>query len=245
MPNWWLQVWISPSFDPWFSFLLWFVFLQRPKVLEWSTDRDKKNRGKWYRTEAQRWLTIQRDNVWIRFVEPECFHPKATTCLWLHDETFKRWCSAIIQYRRRWNTTSFDSGLSINWDIPKQQHLWISFLLQLLTGYTELELPEVRKRIKESGSVNSYPFIFYDYAHNGYATAFNEDLPNVGTFSYRLNGFHLQPTTHYMRPFYLAFQGEMNRHKKLCVGDLPRHQVMFDYTRNVRILIFANEWLRN
>lgn len=80
--------------------------------------------------------------------------------------------------------------------------------------------------------------IFFEYERHGYVTAFNEDLPDVGTFSYRLNGFQEQPTTHYMRPFYLAFLGEMNRHKKLCVGDIPRHKVMFDYTQKVCIVFF-------
>lgn len=97
-----------------------------------------------------------------------------------------------------------------------------------------MELPETRKRIPESGSVNSYPMIFYEYARHGYVTAFNEDLPDVGTFSYRLNGFQEQPTTHYLRPFYLAFQSEIKRHKRLCIGDTPRHKVMFDYTQKVR-----------
>lgn len=104
-------------------------------------------------------------------------------------------------------------------------------LIPLLTGFTELELPETRKRISNSDFVNAYPFIFEKYAQYGYVTAFNEDLPDVGTFSYRLNGFREQPTTHYMRPFYLAFRSEMNRHKRLCVGDIPRHNVMFDYTK--------------
>lgn len=75
--------------------------------------------------------------------------------------------------------------------------------------------------------------IFFDYARHGYVTAFNEDLPDVGTFSYRLNGFQEQPTTHYMRPFYLAFQSEIKRHKRLCIGDTPRHKVMFDYIQKV------------
>lgn len=110
----------------------------------------------------------------------------------------------------------------------------ILLIFQLLTGYTELELPEVRKRVSESGFVNSYPMIFFDYARHGYVTAFNEDLPDYGTFSYRLNGFQEQPTTHYMRLFYLAFQSEIKRHKRLCVGDTPRHKVMFDYTQKVR-----------
>lgn len=112
-------------------------------------------------------------------------------------------------------------------------HTNFSPIFQLLTGYTELELPETRKRFPDSGFVNSYPMVFFDYARHGYVTAFNEDLPDVGTFSYRLNGFQEQPTTHYMRPFYLAFRGEMSRNKRLCVGDTPRHKVMLDYTQKV------------
>lgn len=81
--------------------------------------------------------------------------------------------------------------------------------------------------------MNVYPFIFNDYENNGYVTSFNEDLPNVGTFTYRLNGFDHQPTTHYMRPFYLAFERESNHHLHLCIGDKPRHNVMLDYTTQV------------
>lgn len=118
------------------------------------------------------------------------------------------------------------------------------FILKLLTGYTELELPETRKRISASGFVNAYPFIFNEYAHHGYVTALNEDLPDYGTFSYRLNGFQEQPTAHFMRPFYLAFQKESNRHKRLCVGDTPRHKVMLEYTQKVHTILTtsADTW---
>lgn len=67
-------------------------------------------------------------------------------------------------------------------------------LIPILTGFTELELPETRKRMKGSKSVNVYPMIWSEYEQNGYVTSFNEDVPQIGTFSYRLNGFDQQPT---------------------------------------------------
>lgn len=39
--------------------------------------------------------------------------------------------------------------------------------------------------------VNVYPFIWNDFAKNGYATGWGEDLANVGTFTYRLKGFQV------------------------------------------------------
>jgi hypothetical protein len=41
-------------------------------------------------------------------------------------------------------------------------------LIPLLTGYTELELPETRKRKFSSAYVNTYPFIWKDYQKAGY-----------------------------------------------------------------------------
>lgn len=67
-------------------------------------------------------------------------------------------------------------------------------LIPILTGFTELELPETRKRMKDSTSVNVYPMIWSEYERLGYVTSFNEDVPQIGTFSYRLNGFDQQPT---------------------------------------------------
>lgn len=108
-------------------------------------------------------------------------------------------------------------------------------LIPILTGFTELELPETRRRIADSNFVNVYPMIWQKYQKMGYVTAFNEDLPDVGTFSYRLNGFNEQPTNHYMRPFYLAVKSEVGHYKRLCLGDRPRHQIMIDYTTQVHI----------
>ncbi|XP_059621176.1 uncharacterized protein LOC132264861 isoform X2 [Phlebotomus argentipes] len=104
-------------------------------------------------------------------------------------------------------------------------------LIPLLTGLTELELPETRKRFRNSNFVNVYPMIWKDYEEEGYVTAFNEDVPDIGTFSYRLNGFDEQPTHHYMRTYYLAIKSELNQHRKLCVGHQARHKTMLEYTK--------------
>lgn len=65
-------------------------------------------------------------------------------------------------------------------------------LIPLLTGNTELELPDTRKRIRNSKFVNVYPFIWNDYKEAGYVTGFFEDVPELSTFTYRLNGFQVR-----------------------------------------------------
>lgn len=59
----------------------------------------------------------------------------------------------------------------------------------ILTGKTELELPDVRKRYPNTQHVNVYPFIWNDFKNAGYVTAFLEDLPSTGIYQYRLRGF--------------------------------------------------------
>jgi hypothetical protein len=103
-------------------------------------------------------------------------------------------------------------------------------LIPILTGKSELELPETRKRKFSSQFVNVYPFVWKDYENVGYVTAFNEDQPKIGTFSYRLKGFNEQPTDHYMRNYYLAIESELRHYNKYCVGTRKKHQVMLDYT---------------
>ncbi|XP_037094607.1 uncharacterized protein LOC119114692 [Pollicipes pollicipes] len=106
-------------------------------------------------------------------------------------------------------------------------------LIPILTGQTEPELPETRKRFSSADFVNVYPFIWKKFADDGFVTAFNEDQPHIGTFQYRLKGFMPQPTTHYMRPFYLATKPGFGRHKPHCLRDTPRHKVMTDYVEQL------------
>ncbi|KAJ9573504.1 hypothetical protein L9F63_009068, partial [Diploptera punctata] len=95
-------------------------------------------------------------------------------------------------------------------------------LIPILTGKTELELPETRKRMGDKAAfVNIYPFVWKEFQESGYI----EDTPDIGTFTYRLKGFDSPPTDHYGRTYYLAASQEYSRHKKYCMGSLPRHKM--------------------
>lgn len=107
-------------------------------------------------------------------------------------------------------------------------------LIPILTGKTELELPDTRKRKFKSNFVNVYPFIWNEYKKHGYMTAFNEDLPSSGIFTYRLNGFKKPPTDHYMRTYYVE-QENYKHYKEFCISNTPAHQIILDYSRNVSL----------
>ncbi|KAF2369009.1 Protein of unknown function DUF229 [Trinorchestia longiramus] len=109
-------------------------------------------------------------------------------------------------------------------------------LIPMLTGRTELELPETRRRVGSSAQkCDVYPLVWKDFQRAGFMTLFAEDLPDVGTFNYRLRGFDEAPAHHYMRPYYLAFQQQMSQHPQLCVRARPRHQVFLDYLHNFMV----------
>lgn len=106
-------------------------------------------------------------------------------------------------------------------------------LIPLLTGYTELELPETRWRFDDSLHVDEvYPLIWKDFEKQGYITSFNEDLPDVGTFTYRLKGFKRQPVHHYLRTFYVE-NSLSRKNKPHCIDHQPDHITMMNYTSNV------------
>ena len=64
-------------------------------------------------------------------------------------------------------------------------HTWRVSLLAYLTATMEGELPETRKRIKNADFVDVFPFIFSEFKQKGYVTAFSEDQPYIGAFTYR------------------------------------------------------------
>ncbi|XP_071798043.1 uncharacterized protein [Asterias amurensis] len=130
---------------------------------------------------------------------------------------FFRQLPETYQLLSSFNTIVFE-GYNIVADATK------GALIPLLTGKTELELPEVRQGEVNSEYVDTYPLIWNDFAKNGYATMFAEDWPGIATFNLRLNGFDKQPTDHYMRNLWNAANTE-----KHCLGSKPVHKVMLDY----------------
>ncbi|XP_058788866.1 uncharacterized protein LOC131662900 [Phymastichus coffea] len=107
-------------------------------------------------------------------------------------------------------------------------------LIPILTGKIELELPDARKRMADKASyVDVYPLVWKDYKAANYLTGFMEDVPHIGTFTYRLKGFQRQPTDHYMRTYYLAAAPYFKYSKPFCMGGLPRHALMLDHIRAI------------
>ncbi|CAB3245194.1 unnamed protein product [Arctia plantaginis] len=107
-------------------------------------------------------------------------------------------------------------------------------LFPILTGKNELELPDVRKKMKNQGTLDVMPFLFYKLRDMGYRTAYFEDMPWIGTFQYRFNGFKHQPADHYLRAFYLeeskTSKFRIREGNKYCIGDTPQFQLMLNIT---------------
>jgi hypothetical protein len=74
----------------------------------------------------------------------------------------------------------------------------------ILTGEHEFYLPEARKKITNSSTVDSWPWIWKEAEALGYVTAFLEDEPNQGAFTLRLNGFQNPPTDYYFLQLWQA-----------------------------------------
>lgn len=100
-------------------------------------------------------------------------------------------------------------------------------LFPLLTGKTELELPDTRKG--NNVKVDPSDFLFFKLREDGYHTAYFEDLPIIGTFQQRYNGFKYQPADHYLRPFFIEAY-KMAPNCIYCIGAIPRYSLMMNLT---------------
>ena len=104
-------------------------------------------------------------------------------------------------------------------------------LLPILTGMTEIELPEARRGFSGAKQVDGHPWIWNDLKRIGYVTQWGEDGVNFGTFQYRMLGFKNQPVDHYLRTFYLHAQKTYKRYKPFCIGSVPRHMLMTNWIK--------------
>ncbi|KAK3100100.1 hypothetical protein FSP39_014778 [Pinctada imbricata] len=114
--------------------------------------------------------------------------------------------------------------------------------IPMLTGQTELELPVALKRVKKKDFVDVYPMVWKEYKKRGYITTFGEDFPQFGMFTHRHVGFKVQPTDHFMRPFYLATYRNMilkfglrvlAKNYDLCLGNQRKSKIFMDYIRQL------------
>ncbi|XP_026317956.1 uncharacterized protein LOC113228787 isoform X2 [Hyposmocoma kahamanoa] len=104
-------------------------------------------------------------------------------------------------------------------------------LFPILTGKTELELPEARKSMGNN-FIDHTNFIFHRVKQDGYRTAYFENHPSTGTFQYRFNGFAKQPADHYLRVYCLEVDKmwKKRNHTKFCVGDTPQYKLIMNIT---------------
>ncbi|KAL0860935.1 hypothetical protein ABMA27_009467 [Loxostege sticticalis] len=101
-------------------------------------------------------------------------------------------------------------------------------LFPILTGRSELELPDARKKPNNNITLDVKDLIFHKLEQHGYRTAYFEDCPSIGTFQYRYNGFNSQPADHYLYPFFL--EDKKIKFQEYCIGDTPTHNIMMNIT---------------
>ncbi|XP_026316624.1 uncharacterized protein LOC113227811 [Hyposmocoma kahamanoa] len=112
----------------------------------------------------------------------------------------------------------------------------LAALFPILTGKTELEFPDVRRKLNNffPKHLNPMDFLFGQLHKDGYHTAYFEDLPKVGTFTNRLNGFRYQPADHYLRSFFLEdFKIKLTEQENFfCIGATPTFRFLMNLTSN-------------
>ena len=106
-------------------------------------------------------------------------------------------------------------------------------MMALLSGIN------VHKRDSKSNTLSVHkptyfddiPIVWDSFRASGYATMYNEDLPEASVFNYHASGFKYQPTDYYVRPFWLAMDS-INSFKSKdwrCYGNTPKHMYLLKY----------------
>ncbi|XP_038216999.1 uncharacterized protein LOC119835936 [Zerene cesonia] len=108
-------------------------------------------------------------------------------------------------------------------------------LFPALSGRHEWQHASAR-RVHTRAKLDPDLFIFKEAADDGYQTAYYEDMPWIGSFQYRYNGFSKRPADHYLRPFLMeeAKAGTKwwtGTRKRYCIGAKPQYKVLLDLTK--------------
>ncbi|KAJ8297772.1 hypothetical protein KUTeg_024303 [Tegillarca granosa] len=135
-------------------------------------------------------------------------------------------------------------------------------IIPLMTGRTQASF-----NVRPPFDFTNVPFIWNNFSRKGYATFFSEDDPDLAVFNSDNDGFQMQPTDHYMRPFYLAMKNinavshdnviDNNLHflkhikigkSSFCYGNLPKHSLLIEYYKTFMTTYagkckFAFSWL--
>lgn len=101
-------------------------------------------------------------------------------------------------------------------------------LMALLTGIPPDRLMSIHRRF-----FDGYPFVWKEFAANGYVTAYVEDQPSLGTFNCHLKGFVRRPTDYYPLSFFrVAESYRYFREKQSFLGFKTSSDHLFGYLRD-------------
>ncbi|CAG4980403.1 unnamed protein product [Colias eurytheme] len=108
-------------------------------------------------------------------------------------------------------------------------------LFPILTGKHEWQHTSAR-RVHTDAKIDPDLFIFKTAMDDGYQTAYYEDMPWIGSFQYRYNGFSKCPADHYLRSFLMeenksGIKWWTGTKKRYCIGEKPQYKVLFDLTK--------------
>ena len=110
-------------------------------------------------------------------------------------------------------------------------------MMPILTGMNRYEYQnhscshEDKKPLTRS-KYDNCPFIWKEFAYNGYVTAFIEDWAKVGMFPDLRMGFLKEPTDFYNRPYQLASESLISSEKQYQ-GTRPSFSIVYDLVRDL------------
>lgn len=109
-------------------------------------------------------------------------------------------------------------------------------MIAALTGKRVIDEQEDMKREMDGEyskiRFDPWPVIWKMFSAKGYATVFNEDMPEWGLFHYLSKGFVKKPVDFYYHTFWLALHwAEDKKHSSYCFANEAKPRIMLDITK--------------